>query len=86
MMKYVIRILFVVILVLIGTGYYFKNNNDHIVGDRWVGIGILLTAFVLMPVFIVYRWKGKKVNDYMLNKENLKKMMDYDKENESSKP
>ena len=83
-MKYVIRILFIIILVLIGVGYYFKNNNDHVVGDRWVGIAILLTAFVLMPIFIIHRWKGKKVSDYMLNEKNIKKMIDYDKKDPST--
>lgn len=83
-MKNAIRILFIIVIIMISTGYYFKNTNNHLVGDRWVGLGILLAAFVLMPIFIIHRWKGKKVEDYMLNKENLKKMMDYDKEDQSS--
>ncbi|RZS98992.1 hypothetical protein [Aquimarina brevivitae] len=84
-MKYVIRILFIGILIMIATGYYYKNTNDHLTGDRWVGIGILVAAFVLMPLFIIHRWKGKRVEDYMLTKDNLKKMMDYDKEEKEKK-
>ncbi len=79
-MKYVIRILFAVTVGLVCTGYYFKNSGNHPKGDIIVGIGILLATFILMPIFIYHRWKNKKVSDYMLTEENLKKMRDYEKE------
>ncbi|MDY8136856.1 hypothetical protein [Aquimarina sp. 2201CG5-10] len=76
-MKYVIRILFITIIILISVGYYFKNTGNHDTGDKWVGIGILATSFILMPIFIYHRWKNKKVKDYMLTEENLKKMKEF---------
>jgi len=76
-MKYIIRILFVAILASIFVGYYFKNIGDHTTGDKFVGVAILAASFVLMPIFIYHRWKNKKVKDYMLTEENLKKMRDY---------
>ncbi|SHI85486.1 hypothetical protein [Aquimarina spongiae] len=76
-MKYIIRILFVAILASILVGYYFKNIGDHTTGDKFVGVAILVASFVLMPIFIYHRWKNKKVKDYMLTEENLKKMRDY---------
>jgi len=33
--------------------------------------------FVLMPLFIYHRWKDRNVQDYMLNKENIMKMHEY---------
>ncbi|KAA1245140.1 hypothetical protein [Aquimarina sp. RZ0] len=78
-MKYVIKILFFLIIILVGIGYYFKNSGDHVNGDKWVGAGILMASFVLMPLFIYHRWKNKKVKDYMLTEENLKKMRDFNK-------
>ncbi len=78
-MKYIIKILFIAILILVCVGYYFKNSGDHITGDKLVGIGILAASFVLMPIFIYHRWKDKKVKDYMLTEENLNKMRDYGK-------
>ncbi|WP_062054710.1 hypothetical protein [Aquimarina longa] len=83
-MKYIIRILFIAIVILISVGYYFKNTGDHITGDKLVGIGILVSSFILMPLFIYYRWKDKKVKDYMLTEENLKKMRDYDQNRENN--
>ena len=63
-MKYVIRILFFIILGLIGYGYYIKQNEGPD-GDKWIGIGILLSALVLMPIFLWYRYKNKNLEDYM---------------------
>ncbi len=82
-MKYIIRILFMVIVILVCVGYYFKNTGDHPTGDKFVGVGILAASFILMPIFIYHRWKNKKVKDYMLTEENLKKMREYEKKKEN---
>ncbi len=76
-MKLSIRILFLSVIFLICAGYYFKNTGDHTTGDKCIGIGIVLGAFILMPLFIYYRWKGKDVKAYMLTEENIKKMKDF---------
>ncbi|WP_074409502.1 MULTISPECIES: hypothetical protein [Aquimarina] len=83
-MKYIIRILFIAIIILICVGYYFKNSGDHSTGDKLVGIGILASSFILMPIFIYHRWKNKKVKDYMLTEENLKKMREYEANTENN--
>jgi len=79
-MKYVIRFLFIIIVLSIGIGYYFKNTGDHVTGDKFVGVAILGASFILMPLFIYHRWKNKNVKDYMLTEENLKKMKEYEHE------
>ncbi|WP_340067197.1 hypothetical protein [Ascidiimonas aurantiaca] len=73
-MKWIIRILFLGILSAIIAGYILKNLGNHLAGDRTIGIAVLVSAFVLMPVFIYHRAKGRKLKDYMLTKENLNKM------------
>ncbi len=83
-MKYVIKILFITIIILVSVGYYFKNTGDHLTGDKLVGVGILVASFILMPIFIYHRWKNKKVKDYMLTEENLNKMRDYDQKKENN--
>lgn len=42
-----------------------------------VGSGVVLLFFVVFPIFSYHRWKNKKVSDYLLNKENLDKMKQY---------
>ncbi|WP_340201366.1 hypothetical protein [Ascidiimonas sp. W6] len=73
-MKWIIRIIFISILLAICVGYYYKNSGDHIFGDRLIGIAILASAFILMPIFIYYYSKGKNIKDYMFTQENLNKM------------
>ncbi|GGX24852.1 hypothetical protein [Aquimarina muelleri] len=85
-MKYIIKTLFAAILFLICIGYYYKNIGNHVTGDKFVGVGILVSTFILMPVFIYHRWKNKNVKDYMLTEENINKMKNYEKEKESKNP
>lgn len=66
--------MFFLILAAIGTGYYFKSQNDHLTGDRIIGLAVLSAAFILMPLFIFHRSKGKKLKDYTLTQENIEKM------------
>ncbi|NAS31804.1 hypothetical protein GTQ40_12525 [Flavobacteriaceae bacterium R38] len=80
-MKRFIQILFFLILISFGFGFYFKNTQNTQLGDVIIGITIITTAFILMPLFIYRQSKGKKLNDYMLTKENIEKMRDKKGEN-----
>lgn len=73
-MKRFLQILFVVILIAIGTGFYYKTYIDNQTGDRIIGIAVLASAFILIPFFIYHRSKGKKFQDYMFTQENIDKM------------
>lgn len=75
-MKIIIKILAISILIAIGTGFYYRMHDDLILGDRIIGIAVLASAFVLMPIFLYVRWNGKKLSDYTLTKENMDKMRD----------
>ena len=43
-------------------------------GNSYVGFGTLFLFLVAMPLFIFTEGKGKKVKDYMLTEENIRKM------------
>ena len=75
-MKLFMKILGIAILIAIGVGFYFRLNDDILTGDRIIGIAVLASAFILMPIFLVVRWRGKKLKDYTLSEENMKKMRD----------
>jgi len=47
-------------------------------GNKIIGFTVLTAAFVFMPVFLVHRWKGKRLKDYTLSKENLDKVRNLD--------
>ena len=64
-MKKILIGLIIIIAGLITFGYLLKNNGSN--GDRWIGIGVLLAAFVLMPLFLYSRFKNKDARERMLN-------------------
>lgn len=78
-MKYFIVVLFIAILIALGLGFYIKPT-DEALGNLIIGLSLMAGFFVLMPMFIYYRWKNKNVKDYMLTKENIHKMQDYQKD------
>ena len=70
-MKKILIGLIVIITCLISFGYFQKNNGFN--GDKWIGIGILIVAFILIPLFLYSRFKDKKTRNRMFNfdlKEN----------------
>ena len=73
-MKRLIQILFFLIIISFGIGFYLKNTQDPSLGDVIIGITIFTTAFIFMPLFIYKESRGKKLKDYMLTKENIEKM------------
>ncbi len=74
-MKKVLIGLIVIIACLVSFGYFQKNNGLN--GEKWIGIGVLLAAFVLMPLFLYSRFKNKETRERMLNL-GLKKKEDTD--------
>ncbi len=78
-MKYFIALLFIAVLFSIGIGFYLKPS-DEATGNLIIGLSLMVGFFVLMPVFIYHRWKNKNVKDYMLTKENIEKMQDFQKD------
>ena len=79
-MKYFLTILLLTVLFGLGLGFYIKSD-DEVSGNFIIGASIAVGFFVLMPLFIYHRWKGKNIKDYMLTKENIEKMQKYQKDN-----
>lgn len=78
-MRYFLIILFISILIALGIGFYIKPV-DEATGNLIIGLTLMAGFFVLMPLFIYHRWKNRSVKDYMLTKENIEKMQDYQKD------
>jgi len=64
-MKIILRLLLLAVLTLIGYGYYL-NLGESGTGEKFIGIGVVLFAFILMPLFIYVRYKGKDLRNYSL--------------------
>lgn len=74
-MKYLIGILTILVFASILCGFIWDTDYSQ----KLIGFGVLGLFFVVFPLFSWYRWKDKKVEDYMLTKENLQKMRDREK-------
>jgi len=79
-MKYFLTILLLIVIIGFGTGFYVKTQ-DEVTGHLIIGLSVVLGFIVLMPLFIYHRWKDKNVKDYMLTKESIEKMRNYQKDN-----
>jgi undecaprenyl pyrophosphate phosphatase UppP len=66
-----ILILFVVAVVTIISGFWL---NDPVISNRLKGLGTVMIFFVVMPLFLLIESPRKKMKDYMLTEENIKKM------------
>lgn len=66
MLKTIVYIVFFVVLATIIGGYYVKETSPA-EGEKIIGIGVLLFAFLLMPLFIYLRYKDKDLSKFRLN-------------------
>tara|TARA_B110001452_G_C15061475_1_gene370516 strand:+ start:115 stop:351 length:237 start_codon:yes stop_codon:yes gene_type:complete len=72
-MKHLIWFLFITTLVSMLIGLIVELPYS----DKLVGFGVIGLCAVVFPLFSYYRWKDKKMADYMLNPENLEKMREF---------
>lgn len=78
-MKFVLSFLLIVIVAVLGYGFYIKGNGDPM-GEVAIGVGVLVIAFILMPLFIYHRYKNKNIADFKF--ENYRKDLEkYEEEN-----
>ena len=78
-MKYLIWFLFIVTITSILLGLI----ADLPYSKQLVGFGVIGLCVIVFPLFSFYRWKDKKIADYMLTPENLEKMREF---NDSKEP
>ncbi len=73
-MKTILKILFIVFILWMITGGYLLKTA-HPKAQIVIGMGVFFLAFLLMPLFIYYRYKGGKYKKYILNDKKIKEWM-----------
>jgi len=85
-MKYLIWFLFIITIVCIFLGISIPDSDtadliqktkENNISNKLIGFGVIGLCVVVFPLFSFYRWKDKKMADYMLTPENLEKMREY---------
>jgi peptidoglycan/LPS O-acetylase OafA/YrhL len=72
-MKILLRIILFLVIGLLCTGFYFQITSEKN-AEFYIGIGVLLLAFVLIPLFIYHGYKGKDLTRYSF--KNMQKPED----------
>jgi len=65
-MKTLVTILFTLFLGTIIVGFYMKYTHQE-KADVVIGVAVLFLSFILMPVFIYYRYQLGKYKKYVLD-------------------
>ena len=73
-MKFLLRLLFLSILVSLSIGFYHKNFfESELDGEKIIGATVLFSVIFFLPLFLYNRWKDKNIRDYTLTKENFER-------------
>lgn len=74
-MRIILWICFIIMIIGFGSGFYIKIVQDNPeIGDKCIGISVLFSVFIFMPIFLYHRWKGKDVKNYILDKDKIDEM------------
>jgi hypothetical protein len=77
------HIIFLIMLASLGSiAFGLSLEEGHPQAAKYIGGGTVGLFLVAMPLFLFKESKGKNMQDYMLTKENIKKMQE--KERKSS--
>ncbi len=70
------HIIVLVVLASLGSIIYGFSimHRDPQMANKCIGFGTVGLFLLAMPMFLIKESKGKKVKDYMLTEENLRKM------------
>ncbi len=71
--KYIITLIVLSSIVAIIYGFTVIEEDPDL-GNKCIGFGTVGLFLIAMPLFLYKESKGKKVKDYMLSEENIKKM------------
>ena len=77
-MKILIKIVLVIVLGLIGSGLYMQSIKAE-KAEFYIGIGVMILAFILIPLFVYDGYKGKDLTRY-----SFKNMQGPEEKNEDS--
>lgn len=86
--KYTITLIVLSSIITIIYGFTVIEENPPL-GNKCIGFGTVGLFLIAMPLFLFKESKGKKMKDYMLTEENIKKMRNTEEKsqkNDNSSP
>jgi len=74
-LKYIIVVIVLISATSIIYGFSINEDNEDL-SNKYIGFGTIGLFLIAMPLFLYKESKGKKMKDYMLTDENIRKMQD----------
>ncbi|MDX1333346.1 MAG: hypothetical protein R3252_09975 [Robiginitalea sp.] len=76
MRKRIRYVVLMILLVSLGSIVYGFSvmETAPVSGNKYIGFGVVGIFLVAMPLFLIFESRGKKMKDYMLTDENIRKM------------
>ena len=71
-MKLLLKVLFITFVIWMCVGVYLLKT-EHPKAQIAMGLGVFFLSFILMPIFIYYRYRDGKYKKYIINDEKLRK-------------
>jgi len=71
MAKRILQILFYINILIYGYAVFLYFTH-HTLYNKITGIGVLWMVFILLPYFLWYRYKDKKIEDFQFKNNNRK--------------
>jgi len=72
-MKYFVAAIVIISLGLIIYGFSMEASQEAL-ANKFIGSGTLCLFLIAMPLFLYKESKHRKMKDYMLTEENVRKM------------
>lgn len=65
-----------IVLASLGAIFYGFSimDTESVLGNQYIGFGVVGLFLLAMPLFLITESRGKKMKDYMLTDENIRKM------------
>ncbi len=77
-MKYLVRFVVTAEVLGLAIGFYLQNTGKEILGNKFLGFSALGLAFVVIPLFLIYRFnKSNASKDIFSPTEKNTELEDY---------
>lgn len=73
LLRYFILLIVLASLGAVGYGFILMEEKETL-ANQCIGFGVVGLFLLAMPLFLVSESRGKKMGDYMLTEENIRKM------------
>lgn len=69
-------LILLIVLASLGSIIYGFNiiDSEELLANKYIGFGVVGLFLLAMPLFLITESRGKKMKDYMLTDENIRKM------------